>query len=144
MTYRIQDTNYENLSLEEALKIGLKKENIDKLLIYENILWPSWGYRTSKQTMINKLCSDIKHKVCFILESIKTDYIKYVNKIKPFINDYDLRKLDTLLKILSLVMNNLNDIDSIEEELNTITKDFHTLEDILVIKYDNFNLNEIF
>lgn len=142
LSYNIENTEFKNLSLLEAIKIGLKPEYRNNKIFIENIAGLSCGYKTGKEVLINTLCSYLIYKIKFIFDTLEIDYNKYLDRIKPLIHNYTLNSLDSLLKILSLVINNLDDIKVIEKELDEITKKLYNSENLIPLdKLDLLNLN---
>lgn len=143
VSYSIENTEFKNLSLLEATKIGLKPEYRNNKIFIENIAGLSCGYKTGKDVLINTLCSYLIYKIKFIFDTLEIDYNKYIDRIKPFIHNYTLNSLDSLLKILSLVMNNLDNIEIIEKELDNITEELYNKENLIPLdKLYSLDLND--
>lgn len=131
MTYSIQNTNYKNLTLEDAIKLGLKPENLNNKIIPEGIAGCSFKHVTASQILIDDLCAYLKNKLLLIYDSISEDYVEYINRIIPLINNYTLNSLKSLFLIMYLTLHDLNNIDNIKDKIDDLTRKNYNREHLI-------------
>lgn len=133
MTYSIQNTNYKNLTLEDAIKFGLKSENLNNKIIPEGITGCSFKHVTASQILIDDLCAYLKNKLLLIYDSTSGDCVEYINRITPLINNYTLNSLKSLSLIMYLTLYNLNNIDNIKNKIDDLTRKNYNREHLIPI-----------
>lgn len=126
VSYSIENTGFKNLSLDEAIKIGINpkyknyiiKPNNSGIIYSPNINYTSIDYYT------NDLIVNIIDKIKEIILLYKPEFIEYINNlyILGFAGILHLSTLETVCKCYKLIITNLDDLDIIEDKLIELCK----------------------
>lgn len=133
MKYRIENTDYANLSLEEAIKLGLKQNNQNNKIILEEVDGLSIQNYTAIEYVNNDVCNYIKEKLYFITKESVPNYCKYLDRIMPFFNNYTKNSLNSLLLLSNIIINNFNNLYQLENEIDRITRNCYDKEHLILL-----------
>lgn len=131
MKYRIENTDYVNLSLEKAIKIGLKQNNQNNKIIPEEVDGLSIQDYTAIEYINNDVCNYIKNKLYFIIKESVPKYCKYLDRIVPFFNGYTKNSLNSLLLLSNIIINNFDNLYQLENEIDRITRNCYDKEHLI-------------
>lgn len=131
MKYRIENTDYTNLSLEKAIELGLKQDNQSNKIIPEEVDGLSVQNYTAIEYINNNICKYIKEKLYFIIKQSVPNYCKYLDRITPFFDCYTKTSLNSLLLLLNIIMNNFNNLQQLENEIDKITRNCYNKEHLI-------------
>lgn len=128
MKYRIENTNYTNLSLEKAIELGLKQNNQSNKIIPERVDELSVQNYTAIEYVNSDLCSYIKKKLYFIISQSIPSYCKYLDRIVPFFGSYTKNSLNSLLLLSDIIINNFDNLQQLEIKIDKITRNCYNKE----------------
>lgn len=126
VSYNIENTEFKNLSLDEAIKIGINpkyKNYIIKSSDSGIISCPNINY-TSIDYYTNNLIVNIIDKIKEIILLYKPEFIKYINNlyILGFAGILHLSTLEIVCDCYKLIITNLDDLDVIKDKLIDLCK----------------------
>lgn len=126
LSYNIENTEFKNLSLDKAIKIGINPKYKNYIIKPSNsgiIYSPNINY-TSIDYYTNNLIISIIDKIKEIILLYKPEFIEYINNlyILGFAGILHLSTLETVCKCYKLIITNLDNLDIIEDKLTDLCK----------------------